>query len=219
MTLERNFLKNKRLLSQPLVRVSRKDHNFEMIGSSSKNQAEARSASPERGCDHADCTEAGEHRAPRSRDELDSYFWFCRDHARRYNADWNFFLGMDREEIEDYTKADLTWHRPTWRIGGKPRINGEARLNAAWRRGDFGNPSGIFDDVEGAALTRMPPREREALAVLNLGGAATDSDIKGRYKELVKRLHPDINGDDKAAVDQLKTVIEAYRTLSRRATV
>ncbi|MFP6729779.1 MAG: DnaJ domain-containing protein [Alphaproteobacteria bacterium] len=188
-----------------------------MFGSSSKNQADARSASPERDCDHPDCAEAGEHRAPRSRDELDSYFWFCRDHARSYNADWNFFLGMDRKEIEDYTKADLTWHRPTWRLGGKARIDGEARLNSAWQRRDFGDPYSIFDNEEDAALHRMPLKEREARAVLNLPGMATDDNIKARYKELVKRLHPDINGDDKQAVDQLKAVIEAYRTLSRRA--
>ena len=195
-----------------------------MIVSSSKNQADARSAVPERGCDHPDCAEAGMHRAPRSRDRLDSDYWFCREHARSYNAAWNFFLGMDRSEIEDYTKADLTWHRPTWRLGGKSRINGEARLAAAWRRGDYSDPCGVFDDAGSAGgadtiLARMPPKEREALAVLNLGGAATDSDIKARYKELVKRLHPDINGDDKKSVDQLKNVIEAYRTLSRRVSV
>ena len=97
------------------------------------------------------------------------------------------------------------------------RIDGEARLNSAWQRRDFGDPYSIFDNEEDAALHRMPPKEREARAVLNLPGMATDDNIKARYKELVKRLHPDINGDDKQAVDQLKAVIEAYRTLSRRA--
>lgn len=193
-----------------------------MIRSSTKSQADARSAHAERGCNHPDCAEAGVHRAPRSRDQLDSYYWFCREHARGYNAAWNFFVGMDRREIEDYQKADLTWHRPTWRLGGNRRMNGDARNGAAWRRGDFTDPYGIFEEDEGrfgqhAAPRHMPAGGREALAILNLPSTATDSDIKTRYKELVKRLHPDINGDDKQAVDQLKIVIEAYRTLSRRA--
>lgn len=185
-----------------------------MIGFSSKFQADARSASPERGCDHPDCDKAGEHRAPRSRDNLDSYYWFCLIHARRYNAAWNFFGDMNQREIEDYQKAALTWHRPTWPVSG-----GEQRLRAAWRRGDYNDP---FDEDEAAggqaaALRRMPPEERQALAVLNLPGTATDSDIKMRYKELVKRLHPDVNGDDEQAVGQLKIVIEANRVLSKRS--
>ncbi len=185
-----------------------------MIGFSSNSQADARSSSPERGCDHPDCAEAGEHRAPRSREQLDSYYWFCLEHARSYNAAWNFFIGMDRSEIEDYQKADVTWHRPTWRLGGKRRMNGNTR------RG-FTDPYGIFDEDEDAdgpdaAAQRMPAGEREALAILNLPSTASDADIKGRYKELVKRLHPDVNGEDEKAVDQLKFVIEAYRTRSKR---
>lgn len=193
-----------------------------MISSTFTNQAAARDADVERACDHPGCTEAGEHRAPRSRDHLDSYYWFCRDHARSYNAQWNFFGDMDRESIEDYQKEDVTWHRPTWKFGINRRMNGEARVNAAWRKGKIDDPYGVFEGGEAngerdAALRRMPPEEREALAILNLPATATDDDIKGRYKSLVKRLHPDVNGNDKQAVDQLMIVIESYRTLSRRA--
>ena len=140
---------------------------------------------------------------------------------RRYNAAWNYFVGMDREEIEDFQKAAVTWHRPTWRLGVNRPINGAARMDAARRRGGFTDAYGIFDEAhatagQDAGLRRMPPEERDALAILNLQATATDGDIKARYKELVKRLHPDINGEDKQAVDQLKVVIEAYRRLSRR---
>lgn len=193
-----------------------------MFGTSSKNQAEARSACAERSCDHPDCSEAGAYRAPRSRDALDSYFWFCLDHARSYNAAWNFFGDMDRQAIEDYQKEDVTWHRPTWRFGGNRRADDAARINAAWRRGDFTDPYSIFENdddrtARDPGLRRMPALEREALATLNLPSMATSSEIKARYKDLVKRLHPDVNGEDARAVDHLKTVIEAYRTLSQRS--
>ncbi|MFZ0695495.1 MAG: DnaJ domain-containing protein, partial [Alphaproteobacteria bacterium] len=39
--------------------------------------------------------------------------------------------------------------------------------------------------------------------------------IKARYKELVKRHHPDTHGGDKAAEEKLKLINEAYGILKR----
>jgi curved DNA-binding protein CbpA len=39
--------------------------------------------------------------------------------------------------------------------------------------------------------------------------------IKVRYKELVKRFHPDANGGDRTNEDRLKTVNQAYATLRK----
>jgi DnaJ-class molecular chaperone len=49
--------------------------------------------------------------------------------------------------------------------------------------------------------------------VLGLDETATKSDIKLRYKELVKRHHPDANGGDRSSEDRLRSIIEAYNTL------
>ena len=176
-----------------------------------------RGAPPGRGCDSPGCDADGVHRAPRSRDSLREYYWFCLEHIRGYNAAWNFFAGMKQGEIEAYLHADFTWHRPTWPLGG------QARLNGMWNGSAFEDPFGAFGaraENEGGAANgahwRPPAGEREALAIMNLPLTATADEIKSRYKALVKRLHPDVNGDDKQAVDQLKVVIEAYRVLSRR---
>jgi curved DNA-binding protein CbpA len=37
--------------------------------------------------------------------------------------------------------------------------------------------------------------------------------LKARYKELVKRHHPDAHGGDKAAEERLKVINQAYSTL------
>jgi curved DNA-binding protein CbpA len=39
------------------------------------------------------------------------------------------------------------------------------------------------------------------------------AEIRTRYRTLVKKLHPDINGGDKSAEEQLKVVNQAYSTL------
>ncbi len=171
-----------------------------------------------RPCDHPGCSAEGAYRAPRSPRDLRRYYWFCLEHVRAYNAAWDFFADMTEEEIEAFRRDDVTGHRPTWPVGIGVRFQ---RLWASPAfadlfgvlYGDGGTPKG---DADPAAA--LPASERDALAVLNLGATATLAEIKGRFKELAKRYHPDVNHGDKAAEERLKLVIEAYRYLIGRRT-
>ncbi len=172
-----------------------------------------------RACDHPDCAGEGLHRAPRSRKMLDDYYWFCLEHARSYNAAWDYFAGMSQSEIDDFRRADVTWHRPTWPVGPRTRVrhllNGEGIRDLF---GVFGDGGANGAERDRCAAVALPAGERDALATMNLGLTATPADIKSRFKDLVKRNHPDVNGGDKAAEERLKVVISAYRTLRRRRT-
>jgi curved DNA-binding protein CbpA len=53
--------------------------------------------------------------------------------------------------------------------------------------------------------------------VLELSPPVTWTEIRARYKSLVKQLHPDANGGDKSAEEQLKLVNQAYGTLKAAA--
>lgn len=164
---------------------------------------------PLRSCDHPGCTATGEYRAPRSRAELDHFYWFCLDHVRAYNAAWNFYAGMSTAEIEAEIRSDTVWQRPTWPLGA--RIG--ALYGARWRG------FGVFDldeDGTGQRETRAPrPRspQEKALALFDLRPPLTLAGLKARYKELVKRHHPDTHGGDRAAEERLKEINEAYSTL------
>lgn len=165
-----------------------------------------------RACEAPDCEAPGAHRAPKSRERLGQYHWFCVEHVREYNATWNFFEGMDRADIENFRTKDIVGHRPTWPLG-------------------FGSMSGTVNSIrdhfhffsQEAANTlhgtngvsgRQPkPEERQALAELELEPETTVDEIKSRYKELVKRHHPDLNGGDKKSEERLKNVNKAYAVL------
>jgi DnaJ-class molecular chaperone len=56
---------------------------------------------------------------------------------------------------------------------------------------------------------------RKALHALGLEEGAGGTEIKARFKELVKRHHPDANGGDRASEDQLRAIIEAYNYLKK----
>ena len=55
--------------------------------------------------------------------------------------------------------------------------------------------------------------ERKAFDTLGLDIDATAETLKARYKELVKRHHPDANGGDRSSEDRFRAVVQAYNYL------
>ena len=164
-----------------------------------------------RACDHPDCTGEGEFPAPKSKLSLRSYYWFCLEHVRAYNAAWDFFRDMDQGEIERFQRDAVTGHRPTWRFGTS--FARAARHGIVDPYGLFGEGDGLASGAEAAPRAPADPRHRRALAVMNLDATANLQEIKMRYKQLVKRYHPDANGGDKSAEERFKSISEAYTFL------
>jgi DnaJ-class molecular chaperone len=55
--------------------------------------------------------------------------------------------------------------------------------------------------------------EINALAVLDLEPPVDFDKIKARYKQLVKKHHPDVNGGDRDAEEKFKAINQAYSVL------
>jgi hypothetical protein len=172
-----------------------------------------------RACDWPGCVSLGQHRAPRSRVEIRSYHWFCRDHARQYNAGWNYYAGMSDAEVEADVRRDTVWDRPSWPLGGAPagRNNGKrfAPEDVLDRLGAFGPNWDADGGFARRPDARAPAGTRQAwaVAVFGLTGPVTTVAVKGRYKELVKLHHPDANGGAKTAEEKIKEINEAYRII------
>lgn len=164
---------------------------------------------PPRVCAWPGCSAEGLYRAPRSRERLRDYCWLCLEHVREHNRRWDYFAGMSPAEIDRHRRLDATWHRPSWRFGVGP---GRCGLDDP-----FEDPLGILRG------RRAPPRPREVepeavrmMRRLGLEPGFTLDELKRRFKLLAKRLHPDLNGADRAAEARLREVIEAYRYLLDR---
>ena len=158
-------------------------------------------------CAWDDCRDPGLYRAPRSREALTEYSWFCLDHIRQYNADWNYFAGMTDDQVEADVRRDTVWQRPSWPLGGN---GGAYRFGSHRVRDSFG----FFNDSPpGAAAGHARTHEEQALIVLDLSPPIDAGIVKARYKALVKRHHPDANGGDKSAEEKFKQISDAYRTI------
>jgi DnaJ-domain-containing protein 1 len=167
-------------------------------------------AAPGRLCDMPSCDLFGEYRAPKSRDSLREYHWFCLEHVREYNAAWDFYKGMSPAQIEHHMRADTGWQRPTWPLG---------RLGGGGTDEDlFHDPLDILGAARGRPKTGPSPAGapadlRQPLDALGLPWPVSLEEVKTRYKELAKRHHPDANGGDRKAEERLKTINLAYAAL------
>ena len=166
----------------------------------------------QRVCEALGCRLSGEYRAPRARDRLNEHRWFCLEHIREYNKKWDYFAGLDAEEIEAHIRADTTWRRPVWPLGARSSGGSYAHIVDPFGLADDAGlgekPAPHYDGSE-----QLTPAERNALDVLELSWPLTRAAVESRYKELVKLHHPDANGGARDAEEKLKQINAAYSTL------
>lgn len=158
-------------------------------------------------CHAAGCAEPGLYKAPKSRDELHDYSWFCLEHIREHNQKWDFFAGYDREQIESFIKDATTGHRPTWSREDRIRQSYRQLQDALYEFLHFGTrPSPNRTPY-------LPAKLRKALAVLDIGYPFTPRELKTRYRAMVKQHHPDVNRGDKRSEELFKKITAAYHYL------
>ncbi len=167
-----------------------------------------------------DCEEPAGYRAPRSRDNLQDYHWFCLAHVREYNAHWDFYKGMTPGQIEAHLRADTSWNRPSWRLGHL----GGGKAAQAFEDDRILDPLGLLGGATRSRKNRQraadprPEALRQPLEALGLSWPISMDELKSRYKVLARRHHPDANGGDRAAEERLKTINVAYTTLRAHLT-
>ena len=176
-------------------------------------------------CQWQGCPNAGTHKAPMGRGHEGKFFLFCIDHVREYNKSYNYFSGMSDDAIAKYQKDALTGHRPTWQMGVNGRLDkpDEAASGAAktWQK-QPNDAFGLFGKSGSAGLAGRPPPkrrvrslEKKAFDTLDMDETTDSEKIKTRYKELVKRHHPDANGGDRSSEERLRQIIQAYNVLKQ----
>ena len=182
-----------------------------------RSQQPARGPAPapvgeRRACSWPGCPGDGSYRAPISRHALQTYHWFCLEHVRCYNAAWNYYAGMSEAQVEADVRDDTVWRRPTWRMGGN---TGPGGIDPRKLEEGLDGLDGLDYDSSGPSERRWQNHspEGEAMAILDLRPPVTEATLKARYKELVKRHHPDANGGDKGSEEKFKQISHAYHTI------
>ncbi len=181
-------------------------------------------------CQWDGCEKPGAHRAPVGRNAEGQFFLFCFEHVKDYNKGYNYFSGLSDGEIARYQKEAITGHRPTWTVGVNKAAK-DAPLHSTARSGASGptasqqrfkDPFGFVSQARASGTSRFETQgrklktlEAKAFDTMGLGANATSSEIKTRYKELVKKHHPDANGGDRGSEERFRAVIQAYQLLKQ----
>ena len=170
--------------------------------------------SKKRPCDYGGCNEHGEFQA---KTKSAAKFFYCLSHIKEFNKNYNFFEGMSEEEIIDYQISAIIGHRPTWKSGTNPHANYFSKF-AKNDGSAFDDPFDLFEKDKTSKYERQSKIKKgkiseKAYKLLDFSSLSSKSDIRKKFKEVVKSLHPDTNGGDNSQEDLLKEVISAYKTL------
>jgi curved DNA-binding protein CbpA len=176
------------------------------------------------GCSYPDCEEGGEFRAPpedrlHAPDGPPQWRWFCLEHIRAFNQQYNYFKGMSSEEIDEAQRPYAGWDRETRAFSANA-----ASGTTPPRWADFSDPLDAIGARFKARMAEAAQRQdgkplsgedRSALRTLGLAPDADRKALRTRYTELVRRFHPDHNGGDRAHEQALQAVIAAYTHLRK----
>ena len=158
------------------------------------------------------CTNEGSYKAPKSVDNIRDYQWLCLEHVQQHNKKWNYFDGMEREEIEEFMHDAVTGHRPTWKREEVANLRGwQTQLEKELDQ--FLHGASHRRNYEQKPSHRTTNKMRDALALLALEYPVTMDEVKKSYRDLVKKFHPDLNQGNKSFEEKFKQITEAYQYL------
>jgi hypothetical protein len=146
----------------------------------------SRDAATVRLCDRHGCTDVGNCPAPKSPNNPDRWY-FCQKHAAEYNAGWDYFDGLSKEEAaarEAQETRDTSGYQESAHYG--------------WAESGDGSRS---------------RDEMRALELLELDPDADFDAVKKAWRTKAKLVHPDVRPGDADAAKAFQALQLAYEVL------
>tara|TARA_B100001964_G_scaffold194536_1_gene218189 strand:- start:445 stop:963 length:519 start_codon:yes stop_codon:yes gene_type:complete len=161
-------------------------------------------------CDYKNCKKIGKYRAPIEKDNSKKFRLLCLEHIKEFNKSWDYFKGMSGQEIYDFLKSDITWHKPTQSFGSSDNF-----FNILWNNA-LNDRVGILNNgYEKKIKTKInfSNKDKQAYEIIELEVGTKWDKIQSQFKKLVKKYHPDMNAGNKKFEEKLKIITLAYTQL------
>ena len=161
-------------------------------------------------CDWNNCKELGEYKAPVERDNSKKFRMLCLKHVKEFNKNWNYFSGMNDNQIMNFLKSDMTWHKPTQSFSSSDNF-----FKVLWNntlKDEFDSKK-LKSDFNHMRQFKFDNKDIKAFEILGLSVGMKWIKIQKKFKTLVKKFHPDMNLGNKKYEDKLKMITLAYTQL------
>jgi len=161
-------------------------------------------------CEWENCKEIANYKAPIEKDNSRNHRFLCKEHIKLFNKNWDYFEGMNQNEIENFLKSDITWHRPTQKFGSSDNF-----FNILWNNA-LNDKFNFFKQEKNAHhlnRKKLSEKDIDAFRIMGLDLNASWPIIQKKFKTLVKKFHPDKNSGNKEFEDKLKIITLAYSHL------
>ena len=161
-------------------------------------------------CEWNNCNEEGLYKAPKEKDNSKEYRLLCLEHVREFNKSWNYFSGMSDEQVINFLKSDMTWHKPTQSFSSSDNF-----FKILWNntlKDDYENRK-IKNNYDYMRQFKFDHKDIKAFEILGLNVGMKWVEIQEKFKVLVKKFHPDMNLGNKKYEEKLKLITLAYTQL------
>ena len=161
-------------------------------------------------CDWNNCNEIGEYKAPVEKDNSKKFRLLCLNHVKEFNKNWNYFSGMNDDQVVDFLKSDMIWHKPTQSFSSSDNF-----FKVLWNntlRDDLDKEK-LKSDFNHMGQFRYNHKDIKAFEILGVSVGSKWEKIYDKFKILVKKFHPDMNSGNKKFEEKLKSITLAYTQL------
>ena len=163
-------------------------------------------------CDWNNCNEIGEYKAPIEKDNSKKYRMLCLNHVKEFNKNWNYFSGMNDEQVINFLKSDMTWHKPTQSFSSSDNFFKVLWNNTLRDEYDQDKFKGDFNHMR---QFKFDHKDIKAFGILGISVGLKWEKIQEKFKLLVKKFHPDMNSGNKKYEEKLKLITLAYTQLKK----
>ena len=117
---------------------------------------------------------------------------------------------MNDDQIIDFLKSDMTWHKPTQSFSSSDNF-----FKILWNDAlkDEKDKSKFKNKFNNMHRFKFNHSDIKAFSILGVDVGLKWEKVQEKFKKLVKKFHPDMNSGNKKFEDKLKVITLAYTQL------
>ena len=136
-------------------------------------------------CEWNGCSSLGEFKAPVEKDNSKKYRMLCLEHVKEFNKNWNYFSGMNDDQVINFLKSDMTWHKPTQSFSSSDNF-----FKVLWNTTlkDELDKDKINGDYNHMRQFKFDHKDIKAFGILGVSVGLKWKNIQDKFKVLVKKF-------------------------------